>query len=369
MRNPVNRPNWARRWCRPILTLGVAAAAAFAGGWFLGLNVSATRLAAAPPQAAAPEAPLGPEPSPDYTRRVVARVFGNVDITREELGEYLIARYGAEKLELLVNKKIIELSCKQRGVEVATPEVEAALDQDCADLGVGRQVFVEQVLRQYKKTLYEWKEDVIRPRLMLTKLCRDRVQVTEEDLRQAFESHYGEKVEVRILLYPKDQQKVLYKIYETIRNSDEEFERAARAQPNSQLAMTGGAVKPICRFSDNDPKVEKVAYSLRPGEVSEVFEVPEGLLIMKCIKKIPPERTKVYENERDALQREVLDKKTQKEVAVIFKELKAKADPVQYLKPVETMADITRRTKELLEDGKVKQAGFTEPAGQPKKPQ
>jgi hypothetical protein len=278
---------------------------------------------------------------------------------------------GAEKLELLVNKKIVELSCKQRGVDVSAAEVEAALDQDCTDLGVSRNIFVEQVLRQYKKTLYEWKEDVIRPRLLLTKLCRDRVQVTEEEIHQAFEAHYGEKVEVRILMYPKDQHKVLYKIYEEIRNNEAAFEHAARNQPNPQLAMTGGAVKPISRFSGNDPRIEKVAFSLRPGEVSEVFEVPEGLLIMKCIKQIPPERTKVYENEREALQREVFDKKTQQEVAKIFKELKDQAKPVQYLKSYETTADLARSTEELLNADKitVKQAGFTQPAGQPKKPQ
>jgi len=375
MRTPAKKPNWAQRWCRPVLTLGVAAAAAFAGGWFLGFNASATRVAAAPPQPmarpAAPDAPLGPEPSPDYSRRVVARLFNNVDITREELGEYMIARMGAEKLELLVNKKIVELSCKQRGVEVSVAEVEEALDQDCSDLGVDRKTFFEQVLRQYKKSLYEWKEDVIRPRLLLTKLCRDRVQVTEEDIHQAFESHYGEKVDVRILMYPKDQQKVLYQLYDQIRSSDEAFDRAARQQPNPQLAMNGGAVKPICRFSGNDPKVEKVAYSLRPGEVSEVFEVPEGLVIMKCVGHIAPDRTKIYENEREKLQREVLDRKTQVEVGKIFKELKEQAKPVQYLKPYETTADLARTTEELLNADKitVKQAGFTQPAGQPKKPQ
>src|SRR5262245_11595011 len=37
----------------------------------------------------------------DYGKRVVATIKDNVYITREDLGEYLIARFGAERVEFL----------------------------------------------------------------------------------------------------------------------------------------------------------------------------------------------------------------------------------------------------------------------------
>src|SRR5438105_14620031 len=37
------------------------------------------------------------------SRQVVAYIYGSIPITREDLGEYLIARQGAERLELMVN--------------------------------------------------------------------------------------------------------------------------------------------------------------------------------------------------------------------------------------------------------------------------
>jgi hypothetical protein len=356
MRKPENKRMVANSWWRPMLTLGVAALVAFAGGWLLGMNTSGSRATAAPPAigAAAPLPPLGPEPSPDYTRRVVARIYGNVDITREDLGEYLIARYGAEKADLLINKRIIEKECREKGIDVVPVEVEAAFDSDCRELGVDKKVFVDQMLHQYKKTLYEWKEDVLKPRLLMGKYCQDRVTVTEEDLHQAFERHYGEKVQVRILLYPPDQARNAEKTFAEVRNDDDAFAEAARHQPNPQLAAKGGEIQPITHFGGNDEhsiKIEKTAFSLKPGEVSEVLSGPEGVIIMKCIKRIPPDRTKVFETEREALKREVTDKKSQEEIGKAFVEMKKRADPVNYLKPaLATMADLNRGYKEAMSD-------------------
>ncbi len=353
MRKPGEKRGPANSWYRPVLTLGLAVAAAFVGGWFFGVNNAGNRVTAAPPQAGAPAelAPLGPEPSPDYTRRVVARIYGNVDITREDFGEYLIARAGPDKLELLINKRIIEQSCREKGIEVGPVEVDAAMDQDCKDLGVDRKIFIEQMLRQYKKTLYEWKEDVLKPRLLMSKYCQDRVQISDEDLRQAFERHYGEKVKVRILLYPKDQDRIALQVFEKVRNSEEEFERASRTQPNPQLAAKGGEIQPIVHFGGDDEhakRVEQIAFSLQPGEVSQIITGPEGVLIMKCDARIPPDRTKIFENERETLKREVLDKKTQEAIGTVFKEMKDKANPVNYLKTTVSMADVTKEVRQTL---------------------
>ena len=48
-------------------------------------------------------------PISENARQPVAYVQGTVAITREELGEFLIARYGKAKLENLISKRVIEL--------------------------------------------------------------------------------------------------------------------------------------------------------------------------------------------------------------------------------------------------------------------
>src|SRR5262249_47607317 len=141
----------------------------------------------------------------DYSQRAVAFIYGNVAVTREQLGEYLIARHGKEKVELLVNKMIIERACKQRGVEVTDAEVEAALMLDVKSVGpnVDAKLFEKHLLQRYGKSLLEWKEDVIKPRLLLTKLVRDQIKIEETELRQAFDSKFGKKIKCRMIMWPK----------------------------------------------------------------------------------------------------------------------------------------------------------------------
>src|SRR5262249_24344297 len=140
------------------------------------------------------------EPRPN---QVVAVYNGDVPVTREELGEYLITCFGEEKLEFLVNRKIIDKECAARKVGVSQQEVDAGLEEDMKKLSaslnreIKADVFVKEFLGQYKKTLYEYREDAVRPRLLLTKLCQERVRVSETDLRKTFEAHYGEKLQCR----------------------------------------------------------------------------------------------------------------------------------------------------------------------------
>src|SRR5437899_2036092 len=228
---------------RLLLVVGFLGVTAMTVFW--GRNGSLSEAMANPPgpgQAAPQPNPRNPPAaaanSSDYSHRVVAYIYDTMPITREELGEYLIARMGKERLGHLVNKRIIEHACQQKGIEVTSAEVEADLAETLKGLAVNGQAvtrndFVSKVLKPYNKTLYEWKEDVIKPRLLLTKLCRDRVQATEEDLRLAYEAYYGEHVECRLIMWPvKEESHVLNTVYAKIRDSEEEFERGAKQQPS-----------------------------------------------------------------------------------------------------------------------------------------
>src|SRR5205807_393395 len=114
-------------------------------------------------------------------------------VTREQLGEYLIARYGAERLDLMVNKLIVEQECAARAITVSEAEVEAALEKDVKTAqAADRADFVKNVLRANRTTLYGYREDVLRPKLLLAKLARGNVTVEADDLRRAFEAYHGE---------------------------------------------------------------------------------------------------------------------------------------------------------------------------------
>src|SRR5207245_6251504 len=129
------------------------------------------------------------------SRQVVAYIYGSIPITREELGEYLIARQGAERVDLMINGRIIDRACQKKGIVVTDAEVHAALAEDLKKMNIPSVKDFIKVLEKNKTTLYEYKEDVLRPKLALAKLCRGQVQVTEDDIHKGFEAYHGAKVE------------------------------------------------------------------------------------------------------------------------------------------------------------------------------
>jgi parvulin-like peptidyl-prolyl isomerase len=315
------------------------------------------------PQAVA-AAPANPVPVPplassDYSQRVVAYIYNTIPITREELGEYLIVRLGADRLTNLVNRRIIEHACQQRGVEVTAAEVEAEFAETLKSLGPTATAarFEETVLKPNHKTLYEWKEDAIRPRLLLAKLCRDRIQVTEEDLRIAFDAIYGEKVDCRVIMWPKNEQHVADKMYVKIRDSEAEFDRAARTQADGTLAANGGKITPIGHHTTSDEALEKVAFSLKPGELSHVIGTANGFVVLKCVARMPSDPSKTLEQVRDKLTKEVIDKKLNMEIPRVFDELHKQADPKIFLKKYTTEEELLRDARKELRSEVSKSAG------------
>jgi hypothetical protein len=291
-----------------------------------------------------------PSTNSDYSSRVVAYVYDNMPVTREELGEYLIARYGTERLDLLCNKKIIDNECRKAGIEVTAAEVENSLSEDLKGLNVDRKTFVDKVLKNYRKNLYEWKEDVIRPKLMLSKLVRSRVKVTDEDIKKAFDAYYGEKVECRIVMYEKGFERAVLSDYPRLRDSEEEFHKAAKNQKSSSLAATAGKIRPIARNTTGNDELEKAAFALQPNEVSPVIGTPEGLIIVKCDKRIPADTTINLESVREKITAEIIEKKIAAEIPVAFAEMRKRANPQLILQGTNQMDDLTKTIAPLIKE-------------------
>ena len=173
----VIRGIFGRRWVQCLGLAGIAA-----GGYVAGLTTD--RVTAQQPGAA---------PVASADKRIVAYIYGNMPVSREELGDFLINRGGYDKLDLLVNKRIIEVEAAKRNVTVTATEVQAALNDNLAGMSITMKDFMEIILPRYNKTLYEWTEDVIKPRLLLGKMCHDRLKITEDDIKRAFENKHGER--------------------------------------------------------------------------------------------------------------------------------------------------------------------------------
>ncbi len=305
------------------------------------------------------QSPKRPAQSIAPSQQVVAYIHDNIPVTREELGDFLIARGGYQKLELLVNKKIIELEAARRNITVTPAEVQAILNEDLQRLGIHRDDFVNKILPHYGKTLYEWTEDVIKPRILLSKMCRDRVKVTDEDLQQAFENKYGERRQAKIILWKSDQMRIAQKQWDEARRGDEEFDRIARTQADPNLAAACGLIAPVGRYAWTDSEgkndmLEKVLFCLKEGEISHLFQTPAGIMCVKCVKIIPPDSSVKLEQVRASLEKEIFERKLQAEIPKYFQELKERARPQLLLKGPPSQQEFEEGTRRLIEQAGLK---------------
>lgn len=296
---------------------------------------------------AAEKVPTGPMPAPT---EAVAWLWGKEPITREELGEFLIRRFGAEKLPFLVNRRVIETACHSRGLFVSDAEIDRDLDDYLKTLQpvMDRKVFEKEMLSRMGKTLLEWREDVVRPKLMLGKLAQGRAKCTAEDLRNCYEAHYGERLECRMILWPKDQFRFAQALYPTIRDSEKEFKSAAIKQATPSLAAKAGLLPPFGRNTFGNVDVEREAFRLMPGEVTPLIGTPEGFVVLRCEKRFPANKSVTLEKARPQLEAEVLKKKNELEMQLAFKELYDKASPKLLLKTGDEPVNLVSETKKLI---------------------
>lgn len=333
-----------------------------------------------PPQPAAPAGKPAPPPPvrvPCADPHVLAYIYGTFPVTREDLGEFLIIRGGHAKLELLVNKRIIEMEAAHRGVSVSPEEIENTLTDDLRGLGLAREVpgaspadvakqmkadFVQQILPTYGRSLFEWTEDVLKPRVLLGKMCRDRVKVTDDDVKKAFENHYGEKREAKIIIWPKEDSRQALKQWDELRKGDDpaareaNFDRIARGQRDPNLAAAAGKVAPIGRHTDaENPVIEQVVFSLKVGDVSHLFETSAGIMCVKCTGIVSASTGVSFEKERPRLEQEVFKKKMARAIPAFFGELKQKAEPNILLKGPPTPKENEEGVRQLIDQ--LQQAG------------
>ena len=329
--------------------------------WLRGLAVAGAAYAVTPSPAAAqvrPNPPAQQRPAAptttDYDKRVVAYINGSSPITREEFGDYLIQLIGQDRVRLYVNRRIIEAAAAQRGIAVTPQEVSAIIDQDCAKLNMKKEDFVKTVLAQrYGKTEAEWREDVIKPRLMVQAMCKSQLKIDDVELKKVYDNLYGEKVQCKVILWPKEQQRDLARVYDSIRKNDEKgnaaFNDAARAQPYSDLARLGGMVDPIGRNSGpGTAKIEEIAFRLADGQVSEMIDTGNGLMVIKRMSIIPARTDVSFESQRAALVKELTDRQMDELVPQMFARLNEEAHPLFILAPKdESVKELEERSKRL----------------------
>ncbi len=203
-----------------------------------------------------------------------------------------------EALDQLVADRLVDWQLKEQHVEVTDQEVEVAAESVKTQNGFDQQK-LEDALRAQNMTLASWKNDVLRKQLARYKLIKSKVEgkvkVSDEDVKSEYqkwvrmESSDAEIHARHILLKvdaaapPEEVEKARQrakKITDEARQPGVDFTELAKKKGEGASAQEGGDLG-FFRRGVMLEEFEKVAFALKPGEISDPVRTSYGWHVIK----------------------------------------------------------------------------------------
>ncbi len=276
----------AAEWKHRFIWFGIATmvlAVAVLIRWTQGdVPVSAAAPAATAATAGADESQPLPRPGRP-THDVMALVNGK-DISRKDLADACIQRFGEDVLESLVNKRLITNHCANHDIKVTQAEIDAEIDRMAKRFQLGREQWLSMLEKERGVTAQEYARDIVWPTLALRKLADKELQVSPEEIQKAYEQEFGAMVRARLIAV-SDGAKAR-QIHAQLTANPESFAKVAiEHSEDVNSASIGGMIQPIRRHV-GDPAIEAEAFRLQPGQISAIIQVAQQFIILKCDEQL-----------------------------------------------------------------------------------
>ena len=289
--------------------------------------------------------------------RVMAVVNGEI-ITQTELQEEsipLIRRMTAESaarggappigltekqiLEGLIDRRLQLQEAKKQGITISVAEVDAYVGDLKKSSKIEDEEEFKKALAKEGLTLEKLKKDVEGHLILLrivNKEVRSKVIVSEQEVRKAYEDEIDKFVEptqvkLRYLLIPvppdasreaadaarKRAEAALLRL-----NRGEDFSQIAKEYSAGPMSETGGDIGYVKR-GELHPEVDKVAFSLKLGQHSDIISIPSGLVVIQVEEKRTP--IQPYAEVADQLRDKIYEKRVEQKYREWTQALREKA--------------------------------------------
>jgi peptidyl-prolyl cis-trans isomerase C len=254
------------------------------------------------------------------------------------LNDEKIEEFKKNILDGLIEQELLLQDCQAQGINVASTEIQTELDNF-------KKQFKDQSDFTKKISEMNYTEDMVKDQIKRTKTIRKlidekvipTISVTDETLKSYYDSHPNEfKVPERVhashILIKVDEKatdaekadarKKIDEIKSKLDNG-EDFAKLASENSDCPSSKKGGdlgffpsgqMVKPF----------EDAAFSLKPGEVSDIVETRFGYHIIKLTEK-EAAKTIAYDEIKEKLKNKLLQEKLKEKMPIYIDSLKAKA--------------------------------------------
>lgn len=254
----------------------------------------------------------------------LAKVNG-VPITREEVAERAFRQYGTPVINEMVDEILISQAAKGLGVQADPGEVESRLSRIRGQFP-GEAVFAQRLAAtgtspEELKTRIG--QQVLREALAVK--AKD-LRVTAAEVREFFEVNKDklgtiESVRLRHIVVASEKEA-------------NDFLVALRVGADFAALASGVSLDPATKAAGGDlgffsrgmllPEIEKVAFSLKPGEVSAPVRTPAGFHLFKA-QETRTAKAAVFSEIAQDLERSILADKISKAWPAYLQELREKA--------------------------------------------
>lgn len=239
---------------------------------------------AALPASVAPPGAARPVSSAPQTNPNLAAVVNGEPISRAELGKECLRRFGAEVLESMVNRQLILFACKTRNITITAQDVEHEITTMASKFGLSNDRWFEMLQKERNISPQQYRNEIVWPTVALKKLAAEKIQVGQEEFKQAWESEYGPRVKVRMISVTS--AKKAEELRAKAMASPEEFASLAKDFSEDENSAAARGLVPPIRKHAGDAKLEKAAFSLEEGSISPVIQVGNQHVLLKCEKQM-----------------------------------------------------------------------------------
>lgn len=302
-----SQSGWLGRYGREIIAAGlVIGFAVVFRAWSGGQGAVAE-----PPVPAT--APAAPKP--------MALVNG-AEISGEDLSNECLARHGVAVLEAIVNRKIIEQACQAAGITITKQHVDAEIDALAKRFSVPRDKWLELIEKERGISPKQYADDILWPMLALRALAQGACEPTEAEVREAFEKQFGPAVKARVIASrTRDEAESLRA--RALAAPDEFGGLARQHSVDVGSASANGWVQPI-RLHSGDPTFDRAAFALEPGQISEVVQVADQFIVIKCEGRMPAADVSI-DAARPRLAEEIRERKSREAANDVFRSIQEKS--------------------------------------------
>ena len=216
-------------------------------------------------------------------------------ISRQQLADECVARKGQEILDTLIARRLIDQEMKKKKMEITAAEIDEEIDRVAMGVGhVSREVWLRTLDKERGVSPATYARDIIYPSLALRKLAEPRVQVTEQDLKDAFEANFGPRLRCRLIM-TNDIRKAS-EIWDEARKNPAGFEKLAQEKSLDTATRSFGGLlpDPIARHAvprevsdaafiqlvDGDPADKNPLHKPKDGDITGPIQVNEGAWVI-----------------------------------------------------------------------------------------